>query len=90
MTCHDGPDDFDPFEAVTITRVRDGGEPTGLCAIEGLRQGGAREIRTPYADLWDQAERHLRHYHGKGFDDPHTPEEFRHAVTRAAVAFLLD
>jgi hypothetical protein len=35
--------DYDPFDVVTLTRIRDdNGEPTDLVEIEGLRQGGMR------------------------------------------------
>jgi hypothetical protein len=83
--------DYEPFEKVTITRVRDkDGEPTAWVVIEGLRQGGAREVRARYTDLWNQADTHLQYRHGKSMNDPMTPQEFAHATIRAAIAFLMD
>lgn len=90
MNCP-APDNFWPFETLTITRIRDDrGDPTEWCMIEGLRQGGARERRARYQALFDQAELHLKSEHGKSFSDPHDAQEFEHAIMRAAVALLMD
>ncbi len=84
-------DDSWPFDSVTIHREHDvAGQATGWCVIEGLRHGGAREVREHYQTLWDQAEHHLEVCHGKTFKDPHTPVEFNHAIMRAAIALLID
>lgn len=84
-------EDYLPFDHVTISRVLDDrGEPTELVDIEGLRQGGAREVRVRYLDLWQQIGVHLETFHDKTLDDPAMPQEFAHATVRAAIAFLID
>jgi hypothetical protein len=83
--------DYDPFDLVTFTRLRDEeGEPTELVEIEGLRQGGMRTRIVPYACLLDQADMHWEFRHGKTGDDAMTAAEFAHNVMRAAVAMLID
>jgi hypothetical protein len=84
-------EDFFPFEAVTLCRVRDvNGEPTALIEIEGLRQDGMRTRVVPYTRLLEQADLHWEITHVKSRDDPQSAEEFAHATIRAAVAFLMD
>jgi hypothetical protein len=85
---HDGPW---PFDDVFIKRERGpDDEPTGWVTIEGLRQGGCREVRVPYTWLWNQMETHMTSNHGKSLDDPMSVEELEHATLRAAVVFLID
>lgn len=80
-----------PFDEVLITRERGpDDEPTGCVTIEGLRQGGAREVRIPYTRLWNQMETHVTSNHGKSLDDPMSSQELEHATIRAAVVFLID
>lgn len=83
--------DYDPFDSVTLTRVRDEyGEPTGLVEIEGLRQGGMRTRVVPYVRVLEQADVHWEFSHGKSKNDPMSAGEFAHTVIRAAVALLMD
>jgi hypothetical protein len=83
--------DYDPFDIVTFTRVRDDdGEPTDLVEIEGLRQGGMRTRIVPYARLLDQADMHWEFSHGKSANDPMNATAFAHTMIRAAVAMLID
>jgi hypothetical protein len=84
-------DDYEPFEYVELTRVRDHeGEPTEWVVIEGYRQGGCREVRILYEQLLNQTDVHLQYRHGKSMDEPVQLREFAHATVRAAVAFLMD
>jgi hypothetical protein len=83
--------DYDPFDIVTFTRVRDeDGEPTDLVEIEGLRQGGMRTRIVPYVRLLDQADMHWEFTHGKTREDAMSAAEFAHTMMRAAVAMLID
>lgn len=83
--------DYDPFDIVTFTRVRDeDGEPTDLVEIEGLRQGGMRTRIVPYVRLLDQADMHWEFAHGKTREDAMSAAEFTHTMIRAAAAMLID
>jgi hypothetical protein len=84
-------EDYDPFEAVTLTRILDEhGEPTDRVKIEGLRQGSMRTRIVTYARLLEQADMHWEITHGKTGGDPQSAREFAHATMRAAVALLMD
>jgi hypothetical protein len=85
------PEDYHPFDTVTLTRVLDEhGESTNLVEIEGLRQGGMRTRIVTYTRLLEQAGLHWEFAHGKTREDPQSAREFAHAMMRAAVAFLMD
>ena len=83
--------DYAPFDLVTVTRLRaTNGEPTEWVDLEGLRDGGARDVRVRYLDLWHQMDVHLQRFHGKHVAAPMSPMEFAHATVRAAVTLLMD
>jgi hypothetical protein len=83
--------DYDPFDIVTFTRLRDEeSELTDLVEIEGLRQGGMRTRIVPYIRLFGQADMHWEFAHGKTQEDAMDAAEFAHNMMRAAVAMLID
>ena len=83
--------DYEPFELVTLVRVRNAeGEPTDTYIVLAERGGGERSVRVQVDLHFHQADVHLEDHHGIAPGEPVSQKEWRHAVLRAAVAFLID
>jgi hypothetical protein len=79
-----------PFDLVTVHRESgEDGELTAWYVLEGRTIDGARQRRIHHDVLLSQAHAHLQIQHGKSFSEPVTPQEWSHALTHAAVAFLI-
>jgi hypothetical protein len=81
--------DHDPFDLVTVERERDDGDVNHVYRVVGQSNGTERCRRVPHDVLMHQAQAHLQIQHGRSPGDPVDPREWAHAITRAAVAFLM-
>lgn len=69
-----------PFDDVLITAEQaPDGKPTGCVTIEGLRQGGSREVRDLLIRLWEQTKTYMQSNHGKTCAEPISVEKLEHA-----------